>query len=90
MAVSMASSFNGYSRLPARAKAYPDPPAGSTRSKKRRTSLRSRVVGIEGRLFRKTRPYPFCSTRGSQSTTTPRSSGSRMRRPKPCLSASTA
>ena len=55
VAVSIASSFKGLAEDGGR-RAYPGPRAASSRPKKRRTSPRSRVVGMDGRLFRKTRP----------------------------------
>src|SRR5688572_28508225 len=51
---------------------------------------KSSMTGIAGKLARKVAPYGRVRRRGSPSTMSPRSSKSRMSRPTPCFSASTA
>src|SRR5690606_20884571 len=53
-------------------------------------SSSSSTTGMSGRLLRKIRPYERVRSRGSPITTRPRSPKSRISRPTPCFSASTA
>src|SRR5690606_10272710 len=53
-------------------------------------SSSSSTTGMSGKLFRKMRPYERVRRRGSPMTTRPRSPKSRISRPTPCFSASTA